>query len=179
MGIIPRRVSILCTVNLSTRGGRWQGLRIKGRFRKATRRYSGLLRAAPGTERYRLTDRHRRFNRDMNSASVWLFSTRETGRERRGGERKRKTNRSIACYYFCPLRCWCTALCPEVRNTVHMPVSHWNCLCAWDRRLLVRWPGRCCVSTAHQIKCMVLRNKACLQAFSFFFLAISCWVWEQ
>lgn len=89
------------------RGGRGQGLRIKERFRKTTRKYSGLLRAAPGTERSRLTELHRRFNRDMNSASVSLFSTSETRKRGRegGGRKKKKQTRGNAHYYFCPLSC--------------------------------------------------------------------------
>lgn len=74
------------------KGWKMAGRQIKGRFRKTTRQYSGLLRAVPGTERYRLTELHRRFNRDMNSASVSLFSTRET-RERERKKGKRQTNR--------------------------------------------------------------------------------------
>lgn len=53
---------------------------INGRFRMTTRQYSGRSRAAPGTERYRHTEMHRRFNKDMNSASVSLFSTRKRGK---------------------------------------------------------------------------------------------------
>lgn len=48
------------------------------------------LSVAPGTERYRLTDLHRRFNGDMNSASVSSFSTRETRQSVCGGGRKNK-----------------------------------------------------------------------------------------
>lgn len=119
---------------------------IKGRFRKTTRQYSGLMRAAPGTERYRLTELLRRLNRDMNSASVSLLSTRKRGK-------KEKQTRGNAHYYSCPLSCWCTAYCPEVRNTVHLPISHWNCLCAgtdgslWGdwadavSAMLLRWNG--------------------------------------
>lgn len=47
------------------------------------------LRAAPGTERYRL---HRRFNWDMNSASVSLFSTTDK-REEEGEKEREKTNK--------------------------------------------------------------------------------------
>lgn len=70
-------------------GRRRQGLRMKGQFIKTTRKYSGLLSAAPGTERNRLTQPHRRINWDMNSASVSLFSTRDK-REREKGSRKKQ-----------------------------------------------------------------------------------------
>lgn len=107
------------------------------------------LSVAPGTERYRLTDLHRRFNGDMNSASVSSFSTRETRRSVCGGGRKqKKQTRGNAHYYICPLRCWCTAYCPEVSSTVPMPISHWNCLCLgtdrslwgdWADAVILRW----------------------------------------
>lgn len=129
MRIIPRRWTILCTVDLCTKGGgRRQRLWMKGRFRKTTRQYSGPLRAAPGTERHRLTELHRRFNGEMNSASVSLFSTRETRWKGEKGKKEIQTGGDTH-YYFCPLSCWCTACCPEVRNRVHMAISHWNCLC--------------------------------------------------
>lgn len=63
---------------------------MKGQFRQTDtkRQYSGLLRAAPGTERYRLTELHRRFNEDMNGSSVSLFFTRQT--RWRGGRKGKK-----------------------------------------------------------------------------------------
>lgn len=71
---------------------------IKERFRKTTRQYSGQMRAAPGTEGYRLTKLHRRLNRDMNSASVSLFSSQER-------EERAKQTRGNAHCYSCPLSC--------------------------------------------------------------------------
>lgn len=54
------------------------------------------MRAAPGTERYRLTARERRLNRDMNSASVSLFSTRETQGRKRGRTREQKNKQEAS-----------------------------------------------------------------------------------
>lgn len=66
-----------------------------------------------------------------DSTGTWIVLLSPCSpKERQDGERKKeiKTGGS-AHYYFCSLSCWCTAYCPEVRNTVHMLISHWNCLC--------------------------------------------------
>lgn len=105
---------------------------IKGRFIETTRQYSGLKRAAPGTERYRLTELHRRFNR------TWIVLLCPCSPSEREGKETQTKGNALCC--LSPLSCWCTAYCPEVRNTVHMPIPHLNCLCSGtEGSLWVDW----------------------------------------
>lgn len=118
------------------------------------------LSVAPGTERYRLTDLHRRFNGDMNSASVSSFSTRETRRSVcGGGEETEKTNKRQCSllHLSSPLLMYSLLS----RGEQHSSHAHFSLKLPMfgDRPLLVRWLGRCCDP---EMKCMV-QGRACLQ----------------
>lgn len=66
-----------------------------------------------------------------DSTGTWIvFLSPCSPKSRQDGEGKkgRKKTGGNAHYYLCRPSCWCTAYCPEVRNTVHMLISHWNCL---------------------------------------------------
>lgn len=100
-------------------------------------------------------EQHLRFNRDINSASVPLYSTKET---RQSGYRVRRKSKHEA---------WLSTTsvlsdsdvrlaCPEVRNAAHVPISHQNCRSRRDRWPLVRWLGRCRGCSASDVKWMVL-----------------------